>query len=61
LIYGDNLELTGIVNYSGHAVRRFLSLKSMVSNFKRQRFKQNGDYRINPWRRCSSCLSLGGN
>ena len=47
-IYGGNLELIDIVGYSGHAVRGFLSLKSMGLKFRRQRTKQNGDNRFNP-------------
>jgi len=53
--------LTDIVGYSGHAVRGFLSLKSMESTIRRQRSKQNGDYRSYPWRRCGCSLIRLGN
>jgi len=48
--------LIGIVGNTWHAVRSFLSLKSMVTKFRRKRFKQNGSYRTCSWRCYGCCL-----
>jgi len=52
---GDEMVLIGIAIYWGHAVRSFLSLKSMVTKFKRRNNRKTFSSRINPlWRSCYS-------